>query len=49
MLLQALGGVKTALVEKELGEGFELYRRIMQIKHTEDGVQARMPFDAVIN
>ena len=49
MLLQALGVVKTALVEKELGEGFELYRRIMQIKHTEDGVQARMPFDAVIN
>lgn len=48
MLLKALGGVKTAAVEKQLGEGFELYNRVMQIKRTENGVQARMPFDAVI-
>lgn len=48
MLLNALGGVKTALVKKELGEGFELYDKVMRIKHTEDGVQARMPFDAAI-
>ena len=48
MLLNALGGVKTALVKKELGEGFELYDKVMRIKRTEDGVQARMPFDAAI-
>ncbi|UKI39792.1 MAG: signal peptide peptidase SppA [Alistipes putredinis] len=49
MLLNALGGVKTALVKKRsLGEGFELYDKVMRIKRTEDGVQARMPFDAAI-
>jgi len=48
MLMKALGGVKTALIEKEAGEGFELYNRMMILKRTAGGVQARMPFDASI-
>ncbi len=48
MLMKAFGGIKTALIEKEAGEGFEIYNRMMILKRTQSGVQARMPFDASI-
>lgn len=48
MIMKALGGVKASALKRELGEGFDLYERVMRIKNTEDGVQARMPYDAVL-
>jgi protease-4 len=43
-----MGGVKASLLEKELGEDYIYYRSLKEVKSLK-GVQARMPFEIILN
>ena len=45
---ELMGNTKTSLLEKELGDNFQYYQYLKKIKEMK-GIQARMPFEVVIN
>ncbi len=45
---ELMGGVKASFMEKELGDDYQYYRMLKEIK-TMKGIQARMPFEIMMN